>query len=506
MMASEPLGDADSKGLSEDYRQRPDALGLVPRTHPLGARWDAIKQGQMNFIAFLLEAYPSETQIYFLARDGEYLYDLARWLLRGTPDLSRVHLLNVSSVNLEDVHLRDYLEQEGLSERTLLKGTKALLVDTGYKGSIPLHIQQMFSETAAAHLNSHLILSLEPKSKIPSSRSFANSLSPLANVTSMYRMNSLIRVYEKLPHYNGRSDKFEFRKGRWRPVSTSAATPDGEVSRYQTIKHMEDIGAYAQLPATQSRFAILRQGARRLKKILELKDKNQAKEYYEHIKTEHPELGSVFESMVRDFWDIKITSGAGGVVTLEDLGLLPILPQNASWKDILRRLALERPQWESLADNLDLGIDQLFQEARWNDIEDLMAAKLEAPVDEILFEKIKGLRNVDIQIRLFKFAIDVGNDSLTWAFAHRIAMNQSLEKWKPCLLELIEYGEERYVQLLVEKVLYKEPSELSRELLNLISKRGGAETLKALEANRERYTFWTRHPSEIICSQVLRAL
>jgi hypothetical protein len=89
-------------------------------------------------VAEILGMY-TDFEIYFLARDGEYFYDVARILTHCTPspsgppapwcvdaeqakkDADRIHLINVSRGTVADPHLKEYIEQEGISEELLQK-------------------------------------------------------------------------------------------------------------------------------------------------------------------------------------------------------------------------------------------------------------------------------------------------------------------------------------------------------------------------------------------------
>src|SRR4051812_44416598 len=62
----------------ESYLERPDILNVTAQAHPeLGADWEKLKRAHIEAVAQLLEMYP-DREIYFLARDSELLYDMAR--------------------------------------------------------------------------------------------------------------------------------------------------------------------------------------------------------------------------------------------------------------------------------------------------------------------------------------------------------------------------------------------------------------------------------------------
>ncbi|MFN9065585.1 MAG: hypothetical protein ACK5V3_00030 [Bdellovibrionales bacterium] len=125
------------------YSDRPDVTKIEPdKDAKLRDDWHKFNIAQLEFLAQLFGLYPNEV-IYFLARDGEYLFDLAQILGKKFPELkNRARLINVSRTNLNNSLLPDYLKQEGLTE-IKIKKTGVVFVDSGYKGSIPIHIKTL---------------------------------------------------------------------------------------------------------------------------------------------------------------------------------------------------------------------------------------------------------------------------------------------------------------------------------------------------------------------------
>lgn len=81
----------------ESYLDRPDILKIEPmEQRNLGEAWKKLKPAHFSFVAQLLEMYPKDTQIYFLARDPEYLFDAAKLVTEGTEDFKRIHLAALS--------------------------------------------------------------------------------------------------------------------------------------------------------------------------------------------------------------------------------------------------------------------------------------------------------------------------------------------------------------------------------------------------------------------------
>ena len=128
----------------ETYLSRPDILQLVPESHDMGGEWENLKRAHIEVVAQVLALYPGH-EIYFLARDSELLYDQAKILLQDRPDeLQRIHLLNISRANMRAKGVKNYLNQEGISETSLKQGKRILFVDTGFSGTIPRVIESYF--------------------------------------------------------------------------------------------------------------------------------------------------------------------------------------------------------------------------------------------------------------------------------------------------------------------------------------------------------------------------
>lgn len=88
-------------GLAKDQEERPDiqtvSIAIDTAKAPAIAQWNQFSRGQFIFLAQMLSFFP-ENEYYFLARDAEYLYDMARVLLKENPNFrKRLHLLPIST-------------------------------------------------------------------------------------------------------------------------------------------------------------------------------------------------------------------------------------------------------------------------------------------------------------------------------------------------------------------------------------------------------------------------
>ncbi len=128
----------------ESYHDRPSIMAINPRTHQLGSTWENFKWTLIDAISMFLEIYP-DREIYFVARDSEYLFDFAQLMLNDSLQRrKKIHLINVSRDNMDDPNLSKYLAQEGISAQALAQGKKILIIDTGYKGTISASISDLF--------------------------------------------------------------------------------------------------------------------------------------------------------------------------------------------------------------------------------------------------------------------------------------------------------------------------------------------------------------------------
>lgn len=292
---------------SESYLSRPDILTLKPKALPkFQKNWSRFKRGQLEAAAMLLEMYP-DRELYFFARDMEYLYDVARWATRNEPALSkRIHLLNISRDNRASEHLKDYLSQEGISESALRNGKKILFIDTGFRGTISRIIESHFPLELKKNFKTHFMLSMN--SEHPSTRVFLTAIDPAAHRLSPDSMNgSMLEEYEQMPRYMNRSTRFAQINGKWHPVSDRDAISDGTVSKPKALQYMEDLILDVEKDASQS---LLRQRRSQWRALLQLSRSGDSKKIGAGLKNlleSHPE-NRFIEAMVRDFIDLAQTN------------------------------------------------------------------------------------------------------------------------------------------------------------------------------------------------------
>lgn len=315
-----------AKGIEESYEGRPDIL-LVP-AKPMSGNdhvWKRSLRGHVETLAMILEMF-HDFDLYFLARDGEHFYDLARLVKRTDPhlDFARIHLINVSRGNLDDTNLSQYLFQEGISGKDLENGKKILLVDTGLQGSIPARIKKLIPSKAHHQIKVQLLSSVNPH--IPSTRVFLASLQPHWSPEGPTIENHhIVLHYEKISRYTARSYRFAKIENRWHPISfippgsedriphttslqelkeMTKTSDDRPSSRELAMAYMGDLRSYFEEPETMVLMAKKRHRWRQFRDLLDTRNRegilNLAKELLEEAKDDPEEL-RFNKAMIFDF-------------------------------------------------------------------------------------------------------------------------------------------------------------------------------------------------------------
>lgn len=139
-----------TKSSASFYDERPDILKVEAVDHIKGSKttlkdWSESSHGHFVLLAELLTFFP-DSEFYFLARDIEYLHDIARVLFKNDPVMKkRLHLIPVSTqLSYDEYNVRKYLQQEGITSENLGNRT-ALIVDSCCSGSVPDAIISAFA-------------------------------------------------------------------------------------------------------------------------------------------------------------------------------------------------------------------------------------------------------------------------------------------------------------------------------------------------------------------------
>lgn len=223
----------------ESYFSRPSIENLEAKPMLMvDERYQRLKTSSILFVSYLLAQYP-DFEFYFLARDGEIFYDIAKALY---PNHSKLHLLNVSRISVKSPELKAYLQQQGLFSK-LEKGQKVLMVDTGYYGNIVQSIAALVPDSQRHLIKAHLVASY--LKSMPLSHAFLSLWEgEKSGSIDLKNLFPVIELYfEKLPHYTDRSrDYMRSRPGGiLHPVSAKYGETDGLVSKAQHLAIMQDL-------------------------------------------------------------------------------------------------------------------------------------------------------------------------------------------------------------------------------------------------------------------------
>ncbi len=344
----------------ESYSVRPNISTLSEGAHGESLihdlSWNSLKRAHLEAIAQIVEMYP-ESEIYFLARDSELLFDFARLATKDEPLLvKRLHLINISRANMNQDGVKEYLAQEGITDAELLNRRKFLFVDTGFSGTIPRTISEKFPEFLRSQFKSHLMASSNRNH--PSSRVFLTALNPLASESLPSSMHGTILAYEQMPRYTDRSHRFENIEGVWHPMSWIGGATDGVVHRAMAEAYMRDLKLYSEQPDTQELFQRRRATWRKLRIALESKNKLRMGAELEAVLNDPTPYG---EAIVRDFLELVQCNSkefAAYLPSLEDLGLSEIFQAFEPNKyDVIEK----NPDWKGILENPEAGVRTLVQ-------------------------------------------------------------------------------------------------------------------------------------------------
>lgn len=391
----------------ESYDSRPDILSL-PKSEALiiDDQWAQLRRAHFAFAALLLELYPKESPLYFLARDSEYLYDAAKLATAGTDEASRVHLLNVSRGNMSDPHLREYLEQNGITEEKLAQGQNYILVDTGFSGTIPQKISQLFQGKYRSQIKTQLLVS--SNAEMPASRSFLININPMSNDIVQSSMHGTIVSYEHLPHYTNRSEQFALHDGRWQAISNSAEAVDGPVSKASAVSYMGDLNLYWSADATKNEFDENRKAIRKILDLLrsEYREKSIAELL---ILIENPQ----YKAFILDIFDAQKIVNSELRISLADLGITPAITQDAAASLSKKNKLIEKyPEWKPYLENPELGIRKLFAEKNWQVLGALIDAHVDYEFERILMVNLFNERSTGSKRQLQEAFINSAKGSI----------------------------------------------------------------------------------------------
>lgn len=472
----------------ESYLDRPDILHVQPIPYNEDSIWtQRIRPAHFTFIAQLLEMHP-DRQLYFLARDSEHLFDVARLVTQGTADADRVHLLNVSRANMRDPNIKEYLAQNGISEEALINGKKVLFVDTGFAGTIPKVIADNFSPQARESLKTHLIVS--SNSSHPSSRSFLFYLNP--SVASLHpgNMHGTIVNYEHMPRYTDRSDRYFLQSGRYHPLSPQSSSTDGSVSKKIALKYMQDLNkAWADSTIRQK----YRSEKLAFREIYRVVNTDPSSESLQKLRADlEGSFGVRYtEAMLRDAVEIaqRIRGNAAINVTMFGYTAVEVGARLYSKKI---QLMDAFPEWKPILEDPQIGIKKVFDLKDWTTLGALLDANVDAEFNKILIDHIFSNPATGPQRALQEVAIEKGNPEIlnlivsTLSSSHAVAM-------KDLLKIMIETGNQTLLSTIVTEVFSKPHASEMKDLIQIVVEKGDKNVLQMLA----RFVFSEPHAASM---------
>ncbi|MBC7459078.1 MAG: hypothetical protein H7235_12410 [Bdellovibrionaceae bacterium] len=464
----------------ESYFDRPDILKIKAHSNfNLGKSWDSLKAAHFSFVAEVLAIYPADTEIYFLARDSELLYDVARLVSEGTLDLNRIHLLNVSRANMRDKNIKKYLSQSGISEKLLEVGKKVLFIDTGFAGTIPRVIAENFSDKAKAQLKTHLVVSANPDH--PSSRAFLVYLNPSVNEQRPSLMHSSIISYEHMFRYTDRSSRYVFSGNRYHPVSPKGKSSDGSVSKGKSLEFMQDLKASWLKPEVQLRFQAEKHQFEQIKNILTAENENEIIAL-KNVLGKHKDTpeGRIFEAQVRDILEAQKNTDLKVAIKLEDLGLsdpgVSLQDYNSKKNDFIKKY----PEWAPILENPVDMIPKLFTEKNWQMIGNLLDANVDSEINGLLLKSLFDGPATEFKKDLQVLIIEKEDPATRHYLASSIFSQPHTKDMTDLLKLLLEKADTQTLQILAANTFSQPHTKEMTDLLKLLIEKGDAETLHVL--------------------------
>jgi hypothetical protein len=453
----------------ESYESRPNILHTNPIPHQLGQNWEKLKAAHFSFVAQLLSLYP-DTDLYFLARDSEHLFDVAKLVTAGSTSEGRIHLLNVSRANMGDVNLKKYLAERGISESSLAAGKKVLFIDTGFSGTIPRNIAALYPPELAARLRTQLIVSSNPDH--PSSRVFLSHLNREINSQNPSRMHGTIVSYEHMPRYTDRSSRFFFDGERHIPLSPIDGATDGSVSKSVSLRHMEDLHSAWRQEESRKAF---RDKMALFGKINEALREGKKEELIKLLAEENPERKILIEAYIRDALGARANGGIQTGLSLSDLNLAET-SQNSTPFSKKNELIKNHPEWKAILENPDTEIKKLFQEKNWQAIGNLVDLNVDQEINSLLIKHLFDEPATGIKRSLQEIMIEKG-DPRTHQSLAMYTFSKPHTKDMPDLLRLlIEKGDSGTHQYLAIYAFSQPHTKEMPDLLRLLIEKGDSET------------------------------
>ena len=455
----------------ESYLSRPDILKMPAISENLKNQMEPnMKAAHFSMVAELLSLYPPDTHIYFLARDSEHLYDVARLVTEGTSRAENMHLLNISRANMSDQNMKAYLEENGISEKSLSEGQKVLFVDTGFAGTIPRVISEKFPAIYRSQLKTHLAVSSNPSH--PSTRAFLVHLNPSVIESVASRMHGTIITYEHISRYTDRSSEYYHSEGKWHPISQIGQTSDGSVSQEKAIGYMQELKAEWHKPEVRAQF---QKEMSHLQFLLKVTQSGSVEEI-ENLKLQLQENTAetrLLKAQLLDIFDTEKNADYLLQVKPQQLGVeLKVSELEAK---VAKKIELIKkfPEWTPFLENPVDEIPKLFKNHDWQMIGNLIDANADYEINGILLQNLYRQKTEGLAGEMQKSVIENSDKPRRNQLAFMVFSSEEFKDKKDFLKLLIEKSYTFEMSTIAQYVFSKPFMADQDDLLKMVIEKGG---------------------------------
>jgi hypothetical protein len=421
--------------------KRPDILHLSPQKIQEDSYWEKVRLAQFAYVAKVLELYP-EQQLMFLARDGEYLYDVAKIVTEGTQDFRRIHYVNVSLANMKHPYLLEYLESFGFHEKALRAGESFVFIDTGLRGSIPKDLIKKINPQYAPQILTHLIVSEDHN--IPSSRSFLFFLNPKKLYVPPHDYHEYILNYERLPRFYPQSNKFEKTDKGVFPAA-SIVLAEENISPEQALSLMKDLLFFWSQSSHRQWFYDLRATYKEAITFLKSGDLSQLPSFLARAQLRLGEKDLV-KTLLIDCYEGLIMKGYPLSMSLEQL----TLPKTALYDfvEVKRQALVEGDHFSSSED-----VIQMFKKwihfRQWNKIQKVIEGEFEFSFYTYLIKAFSQSEPTEALIEELRFFIKRNHFFLNKLIVEELVLKGS-QNFDILVLDLVHTYDWYVIQSLIK--------------------------------------------------------
>jgi len=376
---------------------RPNVLNLDPGSPKMSEYGRVIFKAQLVFVAKILELYPTQ-EIIFLARDAEYLYDLAMLANQEDPKSGRFHLVNVSRANMNDDLLKSYLAQFGLTRDALAKKKEFVFVDTGLRGTIPDRIIQLLGREYSRQMRTHLITSENHGN--PSARSFMYFFDRRASEVTPDHMYKILTDYENLPKFYGQSNQFKLIDEKIVPIDTKKFN-EPLVQPNLALHLMREFKLHWQSPDSQMFFGNLRLVIRQMIKEFKNGTPMSARTYFDEAKNLINDDG-LMRALIIDLYEALILGDQKLAVTLKDFNIkTDSLYNYLEFKLRAQRSGVSIPSKDQAKEVFQAWIEQ----SKWGNIQSIINGNFEVEIYKMLAESFFAANPNPVVVHQLRYLI-----------------------------------------------------------------------------------------------------